>query len=208
MFNRNLSLVSERCSHLLLARYKKMLPSLQTLITNRSSMLVFQKRILHFFQYLVYVKHAMHIFTSITLFIVIMFIIKHNVSRNSCVRKMQTSFADRLRRCSHLCLISRSSMLVFIIKRIYFMDMQCRCHCISMAQSLSSYYRITTALFILAIVIMFIIKQNVSRNSCVRKMQSSFADSSSHLCLIRSNLNVSLYNKAHLFHGHGQEYVS
>ena len=191
MFNRNLSLVSERCSHLLLARYKKMLPSLQTLITNRSSMLVFQKRILHFFQYLVYVKHAMHIFTSITLFIVIML--------------AETLVSER---CSHLCLISRSSMLVFIIKRIYFMDMQCRCHCISMAQSLSSYYRITTALFILAIVIMFIIKQNVSRNSCVRKMQSSFADSSSHLCLIRSNLNVSLYNKAHLFHGHGQEYVS
>ena len=73
--------------------------------------------------------------TTLQLFILaidIMFIIKQNVSRNSCVRKMQSSFADRLRRCSHLCLISRSSMLVLIIKRIYFTDMQCRCHCISM----------------------------------------------------------------------------
>ena len=52
--------------------------------------------------------------------IVIMFTIKQNVSRNTCVRKMQSSFADRLRRCSHLYLTSRSSMLVFIIKRIYF----------------------------------------------------------------------------------------
>ena len=34
------------------------------------------------------------------------FIIKQNVSGNSRVRKMQSSFAGRLRRCSHLCLIS------------------------------------------------------------------------------------------------------
>ena len=64
-----------------------------------------------------------------------------------------------------------------------------------MTQSLSRYYGITTtALFILAIVIMFIIKRNVNRNSCVRKMQLSFAE-------LKLNARR-IHYKTYIFHQH------